>query len=194
MNVEKLTEQVEGKPAPGPLLAVQAFANTLDVELDKDLLETPRSFTAWLVESRLATEGIRVRSRDLAEARELRKTLRALLTANEQNTTNNSAARRLGREAHHRRIALHAGATGELELDLWPASSVGEFLAQQLAIVFHAQLDGTWPRLKLCQNSECAWSFYDNSRNRSGSWCRMGECGNRLKNRAYRERQRQSAG
>ncbi|MGZ5324519.1 MAG: CGNR zinc finger domain-containing protein, partial [Solirubrobacterales bacterium] len=48
----------------------------------------------------------------------------------------------------------------------------------------------TWERLKLCENPDCLWAFYDNSRNRSGSWCRMGLCGNRIKNRAYRERQR----
>jgi predicted RNA-binding Zn ribbon-like protein len=177
-----------------PLLAVQAFANTLDVESGTDLLASPASFTAWLVESRLAAEGIRIRGRDLAEARELRETLRALLAANEAGTTDRPAARRLGREAQRRRIALHADASGGLELDLWPAASVGELLAQQLAIVFHSQLDGSWPRLKLCENSECLWAFYDSSRNRSGSWCRTGLCGNRLKNRAYRERQRQAAG
>ena len=44
MKVERLIEQVEGKPAPVPLLAVQAFANTLDVETSTDLLESADSF------------------------------------------------------------------------------------------------------------------------------------------------------
>ena len=62
--------------------------------------------------------------------------------------------------------------------------------SQLLAIAFQSQIEGTWPRLKLCRNPDCRWAFYDSSRNRSGSWCRMGQCGNRLKNRAYRERRR----
>jgi predicted RNA-binding Zn ribbon-like protein len=30
--------------------------------------------------------------------------------------------------------------------------------------------------------------FYDNSKNHSGTWCQMAECGNRAKVRAYRAR------
>jgi predicted RNA-binding Zn ribbon-like protein len=35
--------------------------------------------------------------------------------------------------------------------------------------------------------------FYDRSKNRSGRWCVMAECGNRAKVRAYRERERAKA-
>ena len=31
---------------------------------------------------------------------------------------------------------------------------------------------------------------YDSSRNRGGTWCQMEVCGNRIKNRHYRERHR----
>ena len=58
------------------------------------------------------------------------------------------------------------------------------------AISLTAMLDGSWLRLKVCRN--CEWSFYDNSKNRSGSWCSMQLCGNRLKTRAYRTRRRSS--
>ena len=48
MDEKALMELVEGKPAPMPLLAVQAFANTLDVEEGIDKLADPASLRGWL--------------------------------------------------------------------------------------------------------------------------------------------------
>jgi predicted RNA-binding Zn ribbon-like protein len=50
---------------------------------------------------------------------------------------------------------------------------------------------GTFERLKICRNDECQWAFYDHSRNRSGVWCTMAVCGNRMKGRAFRTRHAQ---
>ncbi|WP_210767789.1 CGNR zinc finger domain-containing protein [Cellulomonas humilata] len=47
-------------------------------------------------------------------------------------------------------------------------------------------------RLKACANPDCQWVYYDGSRNRSGRWCSMTECGDVMKARAYRQRSRQS--
>ncbi|WP_129338062.1 CGNR zinc finger domain-containing protein [Cellulomonas endophytica] len=63
-------------------------------------------------------------------------------------------------------------------------------VAEALAVVHVAHADGTWRRLKTCGNPGCRWVFYDASRNRSGRWCAMGECGDVMKARAYRERRR----
>jgi predicted RNA-binding Zn ribbon-like protein len=43
--------------------------------------------------------------------------------------------------------------------------------------------------MKACDDEDCRWAFYDQSRNRSGKWCDMAECGNRHKVRRYRSRQ-----
>ena len=43
MNADALRDWVEGKPAPMPLLAVQGFANTLDIESGEDLLDSTES-------------------------------------------------------------------------------------------------------------------------------------------------------
>jgi predicted RNA-binding Zn ribbon-like protein len=55
-------------------------------------------------------------------------------------------------------------------------------------IVHGAIADGTWQRLKACRDHSCEWAFYDHTKNRSGAWCTMEECGNRAKARSYRER------
>lgn len=190
MNVELMVEECEGKPAPMPLLAVQAFANTLDVEDEIDHLADEAAFANWLRHAGLASRSLRVRRSDVLAARKLRESVRALLAANERGESDPVAARALGRIARHHRIAVAADADGNLSPDLHSVTRAVELVPQLLAVIFYAQATGTWERLKLCENPECLWAFYDSSKNRSGSWCRMGLCGNRLKNRAYRERQR----
>jgi predicted RNA-binding Zn ribbon-like protein len=37
---------------------------------------------------------------------------------------------------------------------------------------------------------DCEWAFYDRTKNRSGRWCRMDQCGNLAKAKAFRERRR----
>jgi len=194
MNADWMTEQMEGKAAPMPLLAVQSFANTIDIETDTDWLDSTEETARWLRESGLATPKLEVTPELLGAARRLREAVRRLLAANEQNTVDRQAAKTLAQLAGLHQVPLRANPDGELELDLSPARTPNELISHLLGIIYQAQAIGTWPRLKLCENPDCAWAFYDSSRNRSGSWCRMGLCGNRIKNRAYRERQRQRAG
>jgi len=61
---------------------------------------------------------------------------------------------------------------------------IGELLISVTA----SMAAGTWPRLKVCANEECQRAFFDASRNRSGRWCSMAVCGNRMKGRSYRQR------
>jgi predicted RNA-binding Zn ribbon-like protein len=63
-------------------------------------------------------------------------------------------------------------------------------LSRILAVVYTAMADESWHRLKACRLDDCQWAFYDQSKNRSRTWCSMKVCGNRAKARAYRERQR----
>ncbi|MGN6176626.1 MAG: CGNR zinc finger domain-containing protein [Streptosporangiaceae bacterium] len=47
--------------------------------------------------------------------------------------------------------------------------------------------------MKACGNPDCRWAFYDRSHSRAGAWCDMATCGNRIKNRRLRQRQRRAA-
>jgi len=192
VNVEQMVVECEGKPAPLPLLAVQAFANTLDVEDGVDHLASPETFAAWLRDKELGASGLRVDEQELAGARRLRDAVRALLVANRTGEPDEKAGRALSRLAKAYRVQLAVDETGRLRPDVAPASDVEQLIPQLLGVIFYAQATGTWERLKICENPECLWAFYDSSRNRSGSWCRMGLCGNRIKNRAYRERRRRT--
>jgi predicted RNA-binding Zn ribbon-like protein len=190
MNPEAFIEQCEGKPAPMPLLAIQAFANTLDVEEGTDKLESVESFKRFLMETDQIVPGFQVKPHHLPLALELRDAVRDSLAGNSEGGADPKVTARMIGGARTLAIDLYPDKEGHLAIDLSPVDSFATLGSQLLAIAFQSQIEGTWERLKLCENPECRWAFYDNSRNRSGSWCRMGLCGNRLKNRAYRERHR----
>ena len=192
MDVEALTRQAEAKAAPTPLVALQGFANTIDVETGVDLLATSAGLAEWLKASGLVRGPVKVSEGELERARSMRAAIRDLMRANSAGGEDRTAAAELGRHATDHPAPLTSGEADPIGLDLSPATRVDDVLAQLLGIVFQAGIAGEWPRLKLCLNPDCEWAFYDRSRNRGGSWCRIGLCGNRLKNRRYRTRLRES--
>ena len=73
----------------------------------------------------------------------------------------------------------------------WAVILTGEAVGALLDAVLRCQVDGDWERLKVCAEDSCRWAYFDASRNRSGRWCSMSECGNRVKmRRAYATRRR----
>jgi predicted RNA-binding Zn ribbon-like protein len=180
----------EPKPAPGPLLLVQAFANTLDLEYDSDILADPDTATSWLTEAGLLSAGAAPTRDDLELARDVRASIRSLIESNREEAprTPELAPLRKLADTHHPRLAVTDD--GSLELENPRREDLGDGLFELLLIIRTAQQDGTWTRLKICANPECQWTFYDRSRNQHGNWCNMALCGNRLKNRQLRARRR----
>jgi predicted RNA-binding Zn ribbon-like protein len=88
------------------------------------------------------------------------------------------------------RARLLVSDQGELSLESSTTDDLRDALSGLALIIYSAQRDGTWKRLKACANPECRWIFYDRSRNQQGTWCEMAVCGNRLKNREFRARRR----
>jgi predicted RNA-binding Zn ribbon-like protein len=179
----------EDKPAPMPLLRVQSFVNTRDVDQRTDLLLDEDSGRDWLAAAGLITPGTPIGSADLLEARAVREGLRALVRHNADGVPlRPDELTALQRLAGRRRPAVGIDSDGRIQLSAADEPDLRDGLLGLLLTVRDAQADGTWPRLKLCANSECQWAFFDRSRNRQGSWCTMAACGNRLKNRRFRAR------
>ena len=189
MNVKELERQVEHKFAPEPLLAVQALANTSPTETDEELLADAATARRWLLDSDLITEDAVVGESDVAALVEFRALIVKLLTANLTGEQDRSANERLGRLAADHPVPMKVSSDGQVSLDVEPAGSVDHLIGQMVGIAFQAQVDSTWPRLKICAAHDCRWAFFDSSRNRGGTWCQMEVCGNREKNRTYRSRQ-----
>jgi hypothetical protein len=172
----------EPKPAPLPLLLVQAFLNTRYFEDDRDLLADEQEARAWLSAAGLLPSGAGLSPAELDSARAVRNGIRGLV----EGRGHLGALRELA-DAHRPRLVVRSD--GELALAPSRRADLGDGLFELLLIIRGAQEDGSWTRLRACANSECRWVFYDRSRNRHGSWCEMAVCGNRVKNRRLRARQ-----
>jgi predicted RNA-binding Zn ribbon-like protein len=183
-------EQPGGRePAPEPLALVQDFLNSLDLEGEVEELTGPDELRAWLTAHRLLDRRARVGDGDLERALAVRGGLRELAMANAALPVDEVAIRTLNLALDPALLLARFDPAGSWRLDPG-ASGVDGALARLAAVVIDAMHDGTWSRLKPCRNHDCRWLFYDHSTNRSGTWCTMAVCGNRLKARAYRRRHR----
>jgi predicted RNA-binding Zn ribbon-like protein len=63
-------------------------------------------------------------------------------------------------------------------------------LSQLVAELYDGSRNGTLDRLKMCASDECRRVFFDRSKPATRRWCMSTLCGNRIKTRNYRERQR----
>jgi predicted RNA-binding Zn ribbon-like protein len=174
--------------APGELELVRQFVNTLDIEEGTDELDGPDSLLGWLSGMGLIDDEAIADEEDLKRALALRGGIRSLLLANNGEMIEPADLRELERVAGS--VCLRVRFDEDAVATLGPASSgVSAALSTILACVVLATEEGIWGRLKICSNDACQWAFYDRSRNRSGKWCTMEVCGNRMKARAFRQRQ-----
>jgi predicted RNA-binding Zn ribbon-like protein len=183
----------EPRPAPEPLVRVQALVNTVERPDGSDRLADPADARPWLVDNNLLAPTTDLTADDLELVRAVREALRTMLVHNAGGPPPNKSALGVLRTVAAEGTARVAiGDAGRVRLSA-SGDSVRERLADLLLIIRDAQRDGSWARLKACGNDECQWAFYDRSRNRGGTWCEMAACGNKLKNREFRARRRQAA-
>lgn len=169
---------------PPEIELVRSFVNTIDYGSGTDELDAPAALGDWLVAAGLIERGTPASGRDLRLALRLRAGLRGELEGHHAKDTDPAAVSFL--EEVCGELPLRAVCTpGGLAPSL---GGVRGALAELVAATTTARIKGTWGRLKICPGDDCAWAFYDPSRNRSKRWCSMEVCGNRSKVRAFRGR------
>jgi predicted RNA-binding Zn ribbon-like protein len=179
---------VQINEAPGDLELVRRFVNTRDVEEGTEELDGPDSLLGWFVGMGLLDDEATADERDLERALALREGLRSMLLANNGEGVEPADLRELNRAAGSASLKVRFDEDGSPALEP-ETSGVSAALGRILAAVVQAEGEGIWGRLKVCPNDACQWAFYDRSKNRSGKWCTMEVCGNRMKARAFRQRQ-----
>ena len=181
------TISVPTSPPEGwPLL--RDFVNTVDLESGEEVLPDAGALRGWLVERGLAHPG-NVGEADRDRALRFREALRRLLLANTGRPLDPAAIEELHAAAERGDLRVSVDLGGRVSL-VPAGSGVDALIARLLHVVAHSQAEGTWERMKACPAEPCGWAFYDESRNRSRTWCSMGVCGNRVKTRRYRRRRR----
>lgn len=186
---------------PDALANLYDFANTLDVRHfthfgvehpESDALGGPKDLADWMRERGLGAKGGHVTPAMFETALRMREALRAYLQCEPSERLRNKSV--LGTlndalvsfplrvEAHACRGAMLSAAREDALAGL-----------SAIAIELHdATLLGTLDRLKMCASEECRRVFFDRSKPSTRRWCMSTLCGNRMKTRAYRERQREA--
>jgi len=179
-------------PAPEPLRLVQRFLNSVDIEGGEEAFDGPFGLRQWLASVGLPGSRSPLSYADVARVVELREAIRDVLEGRSHGAPSESATRRFDRAAGQLPLRVRASADG---IGLAPGRSAGlaAALGRILGILAQAAADGTLDRLKVCSNDVCRWAYFDASRNRSGRWCTMSICGNRIKSRSFRGRSRRPA-
>lgn len=172
---------------PAHALLLRDFANTLDVDEGTDDLTEASEVTAWLREHELLDSPVPAEDGDLALARELREAVRTAFRANHDDPASTPAPRE-ALEHVGARLPLALQVCGGRPLLEPLETGVRGALTRLLVAAADAGADGSWRRLKICAADDCAWAFYDTSKNQSRTWCSMQVCGNRAKTRSYRAR------
>jgi predicted RNA-binding Zn ribbon-like protein len=194
MTLPSWASHLENKLAPPPLLLVQAFVDTRDLDLNTDVLAHADEARAWLAGAGLRGEDQPGFDADLRLAREARESLRAMIGRNTGGPPlTETELRPLEQVTSQAALRLQVSADGRAGLGPGGSGRLADGLAGLLLAVRDAQADGSWDRLKLCGNPGCRWAFYDRSRSHQGAWCEMASCGNRLKNRSLRARRAQAS-
>jgi len=180
----------ESKPAPGDLEIVRRFVNTRDADTATDLIDSNEGLAQWLRERGLLPAGVEIRREDVDRATALREALRQLMLHNtDGRPVQPEVSATLDDVAARSALRLRVDEEGQTRLDA-EGPGVDAALGRLLITVHRAMENGSWSRLKACRNDTCQWGFYDHSKNHSGHWCTMEECGNRVKAREYRQRRR----
>ncbi|MFL5844795.1 MAG: CGNR zinc finger domain-containing protein [Solirubrobacteraceae bacterium] len=174
-------------PAPGALERVRGFVNTWDAEDETDAIASPDALRDWLAGQELLDAGAKVTRAEHERALAVREALRATLRAHHGHPDQEIGQEVLADASQRAKLQVLFDDDGVSRLEP-AADGLDGALGRLLTIAHEADSEGRWTRLKICPADDCQWAFYDQSRNRSATWCDMKVCGNRHKVREYRQR------
>jgi len=183
---------------PDELANLYDFANTLDVRHfthhgvphpQGDELTHARELAAWMSQRGLSSTSAKITPAMLASAIELRSLIRDYLQCDPiERSRNKDATRALNKTLKLFPLVVTAGNDGMVLRSAREDALAG--LSPIVAELYDGSRNGTLGRLKMCASDECRRVFFDRSKPSTRRWCMSSLCGNRMKTRSYRERQR----
>lgn len=166
---------------------------TGDHTKDRDRLDEPEWLTEWLEQQKLPAAGP-VMPAELERLKQLRGLLwdevqklvqgeppgTALLEQLNEYMSNGPVMRKVVWDT-----------AGEAEISLLPQRADWEQIMAEIAASFAAALlEKEISRFRICENPDCLWVYYDDTRNRSKRYCDDKLCGNLMKVRRFRARRK----
>jgi predicted RNA-binding Zn ribbon-like protein len=191
-----MSKQSRRFQVPDSLANLYNFANTLDVRhfthhrvlhRQDDELKSPDDLAAWMAKRKLGRPSAKITPAMFGIALGLRASLRDYLQHDAVERRSGSATRALNAAIASFPFRAELGGEAALRPTRDDALAGLSTLASEL---YDGARDGSLARLKMCVAEECRWVFFDRSKPATRRWCMSTLCGNRIKTRAYRERQR----
>jgi len=137
------------------------------------------------------------KTRVLAGTKRLRERLASMLytVLKEQHPRSEDirALSTLARKARHEEALAWSGFRFQWKNEADRADMVETPYSRLLTAALDLLTSGRMAHVRACSNAECRWLFLDRSKNKGRRWCDMKLCGNRIKARRYRGRQRDAA-
>ncbi|KRQ93688.1 CGNR zinc finger domain-containing protein [Bradyrhizobium valentinum] len=194
--MSKLSKQFK---VPDELANLYDFANTLDVRHfthhglqhpQGDELTNAKELAAWMRQRGLLLANARISPAMLATALELRTLIRDYIQRDPPDRSRNKdSVRALNKLLKLFPLLATARDDGGMVLRAARDDALAG-LSSVVAEFYDGSRNGTLDRLKMCASDECRRVFFDRSKPATRRWCMSSLCGNRMKTRNYRERQR----
>jgi predicted RNA-binding Zn ribbon-like protein len=193
-----MSKQSRKFQVPDALANLYDFANTLDLRRfthhgvehpQGDELKDAQDLASWMVARGMLQAGSKLTPAMFETVLGLRTALRDYLQHDPAGRRQRSVARPLNEAIATLPLVAELGGTGKAFLR--PARNDAlAGLSTLVAELYDGMQSGSLDRLKMCAAEECRRVFFDRSKPATRRWCMSSLCGNRIKTRAYRARQR----
>jgi predicted RNA-binding Zn ribbon-like protein len=194
-----MSKQSRKFQVPDELANLYDFANSIDVRhfthhgvqhVQGDELGGPRELGVWMVQRGLLSSDARIMPAMFETALQLRDSVRIYLECDPaERRRNKDAVRSLNKAMGLFPLVAEARNDGVMVLRAARGDALAG-LSPVVAELYDGSVRGTLDRLKMCAAEECRRVFFDRSKPATRRWCMSTLCGNRIKTRSYRERQR----
>ncbi|MFT4413311.1 CGNR zinc finger domain-containing protein [Fredinandcohnia humi] len=149
-------------------------------------LTTSKALYSWLLRHHFILEEDLVTEEDLNLVIKLRTEARKMIVNNQFNKTDDNSLDALNKVITQFTFSIEFLPKSE---KLLPNDGGGRRgIARLILLIFDLKRKALWHRLRVCSAEDCQWVFVDYSRPGTGKWCIMSACGNRAKNKTYRQK------
>lgn len=167
------------------------FAQTGDMGYGSrfERLKNPAELQRWFSLSSLRLARVRATMKDLARARKLRSAIwRVANSLLERKMPNPRDVRLINAIAREPGLVLELNLAANVSQWHRPATPAALATIAQDAVALFGDA-ASRARLRRCGNPKCLTVFYDDSRPGRRRWCAPNRCGDRIRAKAYRQRQ-----
>ncbi|MDZ5473335.1 CGNR zinc finger domain-containing protein [Bacillus sp. 31A1R] len=149
-------------------------------------LTSSKVLYSWLLKYHFIQEEDLVTDEDLIHAIKFRNEARKMIVNNDYNKTDDNLIEEINKLIDAFTFSIEFSLDSEKIIPHGEGGRRG--IGRLILLIFELRKKALWHRIRVCSAEDCQWVFIDYSRPGTGKWCIMSACGNRAKNKTYREK------